>query len=91
MIELHGFTKSLLCSDCNCYQSYFFFTMIYIFQSANLCIPYIKMNCAKCIVLIFHCLILIYCIDVLAGYNGTIFAYGQTSSGKTHTMEVMID
>uniref|UniRef100_A0A8V0ZWC8 Kinesin-like protein n=1 Tax=Gallus gallus TaxID=9031 RepID=A0A8V0ZWC8_CHICK len=26
--------------------------------------------------------------DVLAGYNGTIFAYGQTSSGKTHTMEV---
>uniref|UniRef100_A0A8C9TM68 Kinesin-like protein n=1 Tax=Scleropages formosus TaxID=113540 RepID=A0A8C9TM68_SCLFO len=29
--------------------------------------------------------------DVLAGYNGTIFAYGQTSSGKTHTMEVMLD
>ncbi len=27
-------------------------------------------------------------IDVLAGYNGTIFAYGQTASGKTHTMEV---
>ena len=26
-------------------------------------------------------------IDVLMGYNGTIFAYGQTSSGKTHTME----
>uniref|UniRef100_A0AAX7UMQ9 Kinesin-like protein n=1 Tax=Astatotilapia calliptera TaxID=8154 RepID=A0AAX7UMQ9_ASTCA len=25
--------------------------------------------------------------DVLCGYNGTIFAYGQTSSGKTHTME----
>uniref|UniRef100_A0A3Q3WVW4 Kinesin-like protein n=1 Tax=Mola mola TaxID=94237 RepID=A0A3Q3WVW4_MOLML len=25
--------------------------------------------------------------DVLRGYNGTIFAYGQTSSGKTHTME----
>lgn len=25
---------------------------------------------------------------MLAGYNGTIFAYGQTSSGKTHTMEV---
>jgi centromeric protein E len=20
------------------------------------------------------------------GYNGTVFAYGQTSSGKTHTM-----
>jgi type II secretory ATPase GspE/PulE/Tfp pilus assembly ATPase PilB-like protein len=28
--------------------------------------------------------------DVLSGYNGTIFAYGQTSSGKTHTMEVKI-
>lgn len=28
--------------------------------------------------------------DVLCGYNGTIFAYGQTSSGKTHTMEVQI-
>ena len=26
--------------------------------------------------------------DVLSGYNGTVFAYGQTSSGKTHTMEV---
>lgn len=25
---------------------------------------------------------------MLNGYNGTIFAYGQTSSGKTHTMEV---
>jgi hypothetical protein len=25
--------------------------------------------------------------DVLKGYNGTIFAYGQTSSGKTHTMQ----
>ncbi|KAB5584545.1 hypothetical protein PHYPO_G00108810 [Pangasianodon hypophthalmus] len=25
--------------------------------------------------------------DVLGGYNGTIFTYGQTSSGKTHTME----
>lgn len=29
--------------------------------------------------------------DVLAGYNGTIFAYGQTSSGKTHTMEGVLD
>jgi hypothetical protein len=28
--------------------------------------------------------------DVLQGYNGTIFAYGQTSSGKTHTMEGVI-
>lgn len=25
--------------------------------------------------------------DILNGYNGTIFAYGQTASGKTHTME----
>ncbi|KAL4470856.1 hypothetical protein ABPG72_016402 [Tetrahymena utriculariae] len=25
--------------------------------------------------------------SVLEGYNGTIFAYGQTSSGKTHTMQ----
>lgn len=29
-------------------------------------------------------------LDVLGGYNGTIFAYGQTSSGKTHTMEVSV-
>ena len=28
--------------------------------------------------------------DVLSGYNGTIFAYGQTSSGKTHTMQGVI-
>ncbi|KAK1947675.1 Kinesin heavy chain [Phytophthora citrophthora] len=25
--------------------------------------------------------------DIMAGYNATIFAYGQTSSGKTYTME----
>jgi len=25
--------------------------------------------------------------NVFQGYNGTIFAYGQTSSGKTHTMQ----
>ena len=25
--------------------------------------------------------------SVLSGYNGTIFAYGQTGTGKTHTME----
>lgn len=24
--------------------------------------------------------------DVLNGYNGTIFVYGQSGSGKTHTM-----
>lgn len=32
----------------------------------------------------------VFLADVLCGYNGTIFAYGQTSSGKTHTMEVHI-
>jgi kinesin family protein 6/9 len=26
------------------------------------------------------------CKDVLDGFNGTIFAYGQTGAGKTHTM-----
>lgn len=25
--------------------------------------------------------------SVLSGYNGTIFAYGQTGTGKTHTMQ----
>ena len=25
--------------------------------------------------------------QVLRGYNGTIFAYGQTASGKTYTMQ----
>ena len=25
--------------------------------------------------------------SVCRGYNGTIFAYGQTASGKTHTMQ----
>ena len=25
--------------------------------------------------------------QVLKGYNGTIFAYGQTASGKTYTMQ----
>ncbi|KAK0151068.1 Kinesin heavy chain isoform 5A [Merluccius polli] len=29
----------------------------------------------------------VYNTYVLGGYNGTIFAYGQTASGKTHTME----
>lgn len=37
-------------------------------------------------ILLFLCL-----ADVLEGYNGTIFAYGQTSSGKTHTMEVKMN
>ena len=26
----------------------------------------------------------------MEGFNGTIFAYGQTSSGKTFTMEVYL-
>lgn len=25
-------------------------------------------------------------MSVMEGFNGTVFAYGQTSSGKTHTM-----
>jgi kinesin family protein 5 len=29
--------------------------------------------------------------SVLSGYNGTIFCYGQTSSGKTYTMEGVLD
>lgn len=29
--------------------------------------------------------------SVIEGFNGTIFAYGQTSSGKTHTMEGIIE
>jgi kinesin family protein 3/17 len=29
--------------------------------------------------------------SVLQGYNGTIFAYGQTGTGKTHTMEGNMD
>jgi kinesin family protein 5 len=24
--------------------------------------------------------------SIIEGFNGTIFAYGQTASGKTHTM-----
>jgi kinesin family protein 5 len=28
---------------------------------------------------------------VFEGFNGTIFAYGQTSSGKTHTMQGILD
>jgi len=31
-------------------------------------------------------MLLIIILGVLEGFNGTIFAYGQTSSGKTHTM-----
>lgn len=29
--------------------------------------------------------------EVLTGYNCTVFAYGQTGTGKTHTMEGAID
>ncbi|EKX43204.1 hypothetical protein GUITHDRAFT_73421 [Guillardia theta CCMP2712] len=29
--------------------------------------------------------------SVLQGYNGTVFAYGQTGTGKTHTMEGLWD
>lgn len=42
-----------------------------------------ELRCKQCVFFV-----LMY-TDVLEGYNGTIFAYGQTSSGKTHTMEVI--
>lgn len=29
--------------------------------------------------------------SVLEGFNGTIFAYGQTGTGKTFTMEGLLD
>ena len=29
--------------------------------------------------------------QVLSGYESTVFAYGQTGTGKTHTMEGNID
>jgi kinesin family protein 3/17 len=29
--------------------------------------------------------------SVLTGYNGTVFAYGQTGTGKSHTMEGFFD
>ncbi|KAJ1390379.1 kinesin motor domain-containing protein, partial [Ochromonadaceae sp. CCMP2298] len=29
--------------------------------------------------------------SVMNGYNGTIFAYGQTGAGKTHTMEGAVE
>ena len=29
--------------------------------------------------------------SVLEGYNGTIFAYGQTGCGKSHTMMGLLD
>ena len=40
----------------------------------------------------FQLMTVTYClfVDVLNGYNGTIFAYGQTASGKTHTIEVCL-
>jgi Cdc6-like AAA superfamily ATPase len=28
-------------------------------------------------------------LNVLNGYNGTYFVYGQTGTGKTHTMGVL--
>ena len=30
-------------------------------------------------------------LGLLEGFNGTIFAYGQTSSGKTFTMQGLLD
>ena len=28
--------------------------------------------------------------NVIEGYNGTVFAYGQTGTGKTHTMVSLV-
>lgn len=39
---------------------------------------------------LYYLFLLLLSLDVLSGYNATIFAYGQTSSGKTHTMEVSV-
>jgi len=36
---------------------------------------------------IIKCMKIIYAA-VISGFNGTIFAYGQTGGGKTWTMEV---
>lgn len=36
---------------------------------------------------IYNCTALRIVENVMNGYNGTIFAYGQTGTGKTHTME----
>jgi len=38
-------------------------------------------NCITFFKLLYHI------SGFLEGYNGTIFAYGQTSSGKTYTMQ----
>ena len=29
--------------------------------------------------------------DVMVGFDATVFAYGQTGTGKTHTMEGNVD
>ena len=39
---------------------------------------------------LYYLFLVLFSLDVLSGYNATIFAYGQTSSGKTHTMEVSV-
>ena len=52
---------------------------------------YVMNKCMKCdLISSGHKFILILLVDVLKGYNGTIFAYGQTASGKTFTMEVIV-
>jgi hypothetical protein len=40
--------------------------------------------CSSVVLLLFH-----HCTlqEVLEGFNCTVFAYGQTGTGKTHTME----
>lgn len=35
---------------------------------------------------VYHVVVAPLITEVLAGYNCTVFAYGQTGTGKTHTM-----
>ena len=56
-------------------------------KSMTLLLKILWKVCYRILCILYHFLF----ADVLSGYNGTIFAYGQTSSGKTHTMEGVIN
>lgn len=76
------------------------FAVLYLLHCYLVCVifmlwlyfSYVYIVCTLCVcvcVFVLQILMCVLCVaDVLGGYNGTIFAYGQTSSGKTHTMEV---
>ena len=88
MTQISGFSEVSalpfsLAADFLCEQMFPPSTTAYVQQGYNMNIvaPFKAFN--------FYAIMSIYdIVDVLSGYNGTIFAYGQTSSGKTHTMEV---